>query len=106
MTELTRSTTFERGDDLRRLASCRRDRVRFVEIPPKRYLAVDGTTVPGSEPFASAIEALFGTAYRLHFALRGRGHRGHRVGLLEGLYWRTPEELVADGPTEVEPSRP
>ena len=95
----TAPITFERGDDLRRLASCRRDRVRFVEIPEKRYLAVDGTAPPGSDAYVAAIGALYGTAYPLHFALRGRGVRGHRVGMLEGLYWISSEQLMAGLPT-------
>ena len=95
---------FGPGSDLRALASCRRDRVRFVDIPQKRYLAIDGHEVPGSEGFVACIGALYGTAYPLHFTLRRRGIRGHRVGMLEGLYWLTPAQLLADE-TAADPSR-
>jgi hypothetical protein len=78
---------FDRDADLRRLASCRRDRVRFVHVPEHRYLAIDGTEPPGSAGYIAAIGGLYGVAYPLHFALRARGIRGHRVGMLEGLYW-------------------
>ena len=98
MTMTRPEVTFETGDDLRRLASCRRDRVRFVEIPEKRYLAVDGTALPGSPAFIDAIGGLFRVAYPLHFALRARGVRGHRIGMLEALFWVPPEELLAESP--------
>ena len=97
--------TFETGQDLRRLASCRRDRVRFVEIPEKRYLAIDGTALPGSPAFIDSIGELFKVAYPLHFALRARGVRGHRVGMLEALFWISPDELTADWPEAPEAGR-
>lgn len=93
--------TFDHGDDLRRLASARRDRVRFVTLPRARFLVIDGTEVPGSPEFIAAIGALYGAAYRLHFLLKGRGV-SEPVGMLEALYWFTPEELLGDGATEVD----
>jgi hypothetical protein len=96
---------FETGDDLRRLASARRDRVRFVDLPEHRFLAIDGHDVPGTAGFIDAIGALFSVAYPLHFGLRARGVSGHRIGLLEALIWLTPEELTAEGPSAADPSR-
>jgi len=90
---------FDRDADLRRLASARRDRVRFVMVPRSAFLAIDGTEAPGSETFLAAIGALYGIAYRLHFALKARGI-DERVGMLEALYWMSPEELTADAPTD------
>ncbi len=101
----TRPPTFDRGDDLRALASARRDRVRFVDLPEARFFAVDGHETPGSPEFGGAIGALYGLAYPLHFALRGKGVEAGRIGMLEGLYWLTPEELAADGPTRPDPDR-
>ncbi|HSM39006.1 MAG TPA: hypothetical protein VK838_06695 [Candidatus Limnocylindrales bacterium] len=83
----------ERSDDLIALSRARRDRVRFVNVPEAAYFAIDGTEPPGSEPYMSAIGTLFPIAYALHFALRGRGV-SHPVGMLEGLYWLTPEEVL------------
>jgi hypothetical protein len=91
--------TFERSDDLRRLASARRDRVRFVMVPRASFLAIDGTAEPGSDEFIAAIRTLYAIAYPLHFALKARGVTG-RVGRLEALYWMTPEELTTDAPTD------
>ena len=94
------TVTFEHGDDLRRLASARRDRVRFVNLPAARFLAIDGTEVPGSPTYIEAIGALFGAAYPLHFLLRRRGV-SEPVGMLEALYWFTPEELLGSESTDV-----
>lgn len=93
---------FEADEDLRRLASARRDRVRFVNVPPWRYLAMDGAEQPGSEAYQQAIGALYGTAYRLHFALKARGVEAP-VGGLEALYWLTPEQLADEGSTGAGP---
>lgn len=97
--------TFDHGDDLKKLASARRDRVRFVDLPEKRFLAIDGADVPGTQGYIDAIGALFGVAYPLHFALRARGVTVHHVGMLEALYWMTPEELTGDAPTSADPER-
>lgn len=85
--------TFERSDDLAELARAGSDRVRFVHVPERSYLAIDGTEPPGGPFYRSAVETLYPVAYALHFALRRRGVKG-RVGMLEGLYWLTPEELL------------
>jgi hypothetical protein len=97
--------TFEHGDDLRRLASARRDRVRFVTLPLARFLVVDGTEVPGSPEYIEAIGALYATAYRLHVLLKARGV-SEPVGMLEALYWFTPGELLGGETTEVAPAEP
>jgi hypothetical protein len=93
---------FDTDDDLHRLASARRDRVRFVNVPAWRYLALDGTDQPGSEGYQLAIAALFGTAYRLHFALKARGVAAP-VGGLEGLYWLTAKQRMSDDATGTAP---
>ena len=94
-TLLAPTRPFDHGD-LRTLAWARRDRVRFVDLPEHRFLAIDGHDVPGSAGFVEAIGALFSVAYPLHFQLRARGVSGHRIGMLEALFWLTPDELVAD----------
>jgi hypothetical protein len=87
------AVTFERSDDLVELARAGADRVRFVHVSEHCYLAIDGTEPPGGPFYRSAIETLYPVAYALHFALRRRGVKA-RVGMLEGLYWLTPEELL------------
>ena len=61
-------------------------RVRFIDVPEQRMLAIDGTGRPGDMAFREAMSALYPVAYTLHFALKRRGPGGP-VGTLEGLYW-------------------
>jgi hypothetical protein len=86
---------FETGD-LHALASARRDRVRFVQLPTARFLAIDGDDVPGTVEYVEAIGTLYQAAYRLHFILRARG-TGASVGMLEALYWLPEEALAGNG---------
>jgi hypothetical protein len=72
------------------------DRVRWLKIPARRYLAIDGTDAPGSAEFRDAIATLYPVAYTLHFALKGRDVEAP-VGALQGVYWlggRTPSGAV------------
>ena len=66
----------------------------IVEVPPMRYLAVDGHGDPNTSPlYAEAIEALYGVAYTLKFASKKELGRDFVVAPLEGL-WRA-EDLNA-----------
>jgi hypothetical protein len=67
--------------------------VRFLVIPRRRYLAVDGDAPPGSEVYQRAISSLFPVAYGVHFALRARGVSAP-IGHLHGLYWFDAESPV------------
>ena len=99
MTVLDRPTvSFDREGDLRALASARRDRVRFVQPPMARFLAIDGNDVPGSPEYLQAIGTLYRAAYRLHYMLRARGARA-KVGMLEALYWLPDDALETNGAT-------
>lgn len=77
---------------------------RFLVIPDRRYLMIDGSGAPGGPEFADAMAALYPVAYTLHFALKKRGLDAP-VGSLEGLFsfdafvtWRLmlPVPEVAD----------
>jgi hypothetical protein len=49
----------------------RRGEIRLVEVPPLRYLMVDGHGDPNSAPeYAEALAVLYPLAYALKFALR------------------------------------
>ncbi|MDR6905108.1 hypothetical protein J2X63_000794 [Agromyces sp. 3263] len=59
-----------------------------VEVPPMRYLAVDGHGDPNTAPvYRRAVEALFGVAYAVKFASRRALGRDLVVAPLEGLWW-------------------
>lgn len=58
----------------------------LVEVPPLRFLGVDGQGAPGCAAFQAAIEALFTASYRARFALKKQGV-DYAVMPLEGLWW-------------------
>ncbi|MPV50003.1 hypothetical protein GCG21_08285 [Pseudactinotalea sp. HY160] len=65
----------------------RSGRFRLLDVPPRRYLAVDGAGDPNTSPtFTAAIETLYPVAYGLKFASRDAG-RDYVVPPLEGLWW-------------------
>jgi hypothetical protein len=82
----TPSVEFETPTDYANEIRARVDRVRWLRIPARRYLAIDGTDAPGSPGFAGAIGTLYPVAYTLHFALKRRGMDAP-VGAVQGLYW-------------------
>ncbi len=60
-----------------------------VDVPPLRYLMVDGKGDPnGSQPYAEAVEALFSVAYTAKFMVKkGAQAIDYAVMPLEGLWW-------------------
>ncbi|WP_345712084.1 GyrI-like domain-containing protein [Kineococcus glutinatus] len=66
----------------------RRGEFRLVEVPPLRYLAVDGHGDPNTSPgYARALEVLYPLAYALKFASRAELGRDYVIPPLEGLWW-------------------
>ena len=57
-----------------------------VEVPPKRYFAIDGQGAPGGAVHVAAVGALYSLAYGARFAGNAQGH-DEKVGPLEGLWW-------------------
>lgn len=75
--------------------------VRFLDLPPRPFVMIDGSGPPGDATFAPRMPGLYATAYALHFALKARGIVD-RVGPLEGLWWTVDaatdlDELFRDG---------
>jgi hypothetical protein len=60
--------------------------VRFLDLPARRYVMIDGEGGPGPEAFAPRMPGLYTTAYKLRFGLKDRGVI-EKVGPLEGLWW-------------------
>jgi hypothetical protein len=58
---------------------------RILELPPLRYLAVDGHGDPNTRPYREAIEAIYSVAYPLKFASKKAG-RDYVVPPLEALW--------------------
>ena len=69
----------------------------LVDVPPMRFLAVDGHGDPNVEPsYREAVEALFGVAYAVKFASKRGLGRDFVVAPLEGLWWADdPAAFVA-----------
>lgn len=59
--------------------------VRILELPPLRYLAVDGQGDPNTQPYRDAIEKIYSVAYPLKFASKKAG-RDYVVPPLEALW--------------------
>lgn len=60
----------------------------LVEVPPMRYLAVDGHGDPNTAAsYREAVQALYGVAYTVKFASKRALGRDVVVAPLEGLWW-------------------
>jgi hypothetical protein len=60
--------------------------IRFLDLPPRGAVMIDGAGTPGSASFGPRLPGLYRTAYGLRFALKRRGVEVH-VRPLEGLWW-------------------
>ncbi|WP_433422324.1 GyrI-like domain-containing protein [Microtetraspora malaysiensis] len=67
----------------------------LVLAPELPYLMIDGAGDPSSPGYASAVEALYGVAYAIRFALKGAGVMEYPVMPLQGLWW-TEEDHRSD----------
>lgn len=75
--------------ELKTFYECPSDEVGVVHVPAAPFLAVDGRGDPNTSlDYAAAIEALFGVAYAVKFAVK-KGPRAVDFGVmpLEGLWW-------------------
>lgn len=60
----------------------------MVDVPPIQYLMLDGRGDPNTAPaYQEAIEALYGLAYTLKFAIKQAQGVDYGVLPLEGLWW-------------------
>ena len=71
-----------------------------VDVPPMRFLSVEGVGGVGEQGFQRAIGALFGLGYPVRFAAKKQLEIDYPVMPLEGLYWN------ADGGFEFDSSKP
>lgn len=67
---------------------------RVVDVPPLRYLMIDGHGDPNTAPeYAAALTTLYPVAYRLKFASKTELSRDYVVPPLEALWWA--EDMAA-----------
>jgi hypothetical protein len=69
--------------------------VRFLDLPERRFVMIDGEGAAGEAAFAPRMPGLYATAWTLRFALKRRGVVT-KVGPLEGLWW------TSDGSTDLD----
>lgn len=87
--------TFDRPTDRADELRARQGIVRFIEIPTHRFVMVDGAGPPGGEAFTQRLPGMYGTAYKLRFALKAAGSEA-KVGSLEGIWWTEGGETDLD----------
>jgi len=80
----------DRDDELRSVTA-----VRFLDLPARRCVMIDGEGPPDPAVFATKMPGLYTTAWGLRFALKRRDVVT-RVGPLEGLWW------TLDGTTDLD----
>jgi hypothetical protein len=81
-----------------RLYRARSGVAELVEVPPARFLALDGSGRPGDQAYQDAIAALFAVAYTARFACKKAGGPTVKIPPLEGLYHDpSTESFDADG---------
>ena len=69
--------------------------LRFMDLPARRCVMIDGDGAPGEAAFAPRMPGLYATAWTLRFALKRRGVVT-KVGPLEGLWWTTDDAPYLD----------
>ena len=68
--------------------------IRLLEVPPLRYLMIDGHGDPNSAPeYAEALQVLYPFAFALKFTSKEVLGRDYVVPPLEGLWWA--EDMAA-----------
>lgn len=92
---MARSPLFERPNDRARELRGTAGQVRFLELPPRRFVMIDGDGPAGPAAFGPRLPGLYATAYSLRSAMKTRGVLT-KVGPLEGLWW------TADGATDLD----
>lgn len=66
----------------------RRGEFRVLDVPPLRYLMIDGKGDPNTSPeYADALAALYPLAYKMKFASKRMLDRDYVVPPLEALWW-------------------
>lgn len=64
----------------------------LVDVAPAQYLAIDGSGVPGGEPFQAMMGAIFGAAYTIKMTVKADG-RDYKVCPPEGLWPNASDDV-------------
>lgn len=95
-------TNIDLKKDLKQFYQARAQAVALVNVPPLRYLMVDGQGNPNTAPaYAQAIEALFAVSYTAKFTVKkGPLAIDYAVMPLEGLWWADDMSVFASDARE------
>ncbi|KAA2261206.1 hypothetical protein F0L68_18105 [Solihabitans fulvus] len=70
----------------------------MVDVPELPFLMIDGAGDPNSDGYRAAVEALYGAAYGIRFALKNSGILEYPVMPSQGLWWTAePHGYTQDG---------
>ena len=58
-----------------------------VDIPPSRFLMIDGQGDPNDQRYSDAVSTIFAVAYRLKFMSKREADSDYVVMPLEALWW-------------------
>jgi hypothetical protein len=72
--------------ELKHLYKPSKKEVTAVDVPPLKYLMIDGQGSPGGDQYGAALGALYSVAYTLKFASKALG-KDFKVMPLQSLWW-------------------
>lgn len=61
--------------------------VELVQVPPMKYIMVDGSGEPGGKDFQEAFGVIYNLAYTMKFRSKGLLKKDYSVMAPEGLWW-------------------
>jgi hypothetical protein len=73
--------------------AARRGHFAIVDVPPLRYLMIDGHGDPNAQEYSDAITTIFSVGYKLKFMSKKEDDRDYVVMPLEALWWS--DEMAA-----------
>jgi hypothetical protein len=87
---------------LKHLYSASAKTIAEVDVPPLRFLMIDGQGDPNtSQDYAAAVEALFSVSYTAKFMLKkGPSQLDYAVMPLEGLWWADDPSVFVENRRE------
>ena len=85
--------------ELKHLYRPPKEEVTAVDVPPLKYLMIDGQGAPGGEEYGIALGALYSVAYTLKFSSKAQG-TDFKVMPLEGLWWADDMAAFAEANKE------
>ena len=74
--------------------------VELIEVPPMKYVMVDGAGEPGGESFQQAMSAIYNIAYTMKFRSKKLLKKDYNVMAPEGLWWTKGRKIFPTKPAD------